>query len=272
MEFRHLRYFVAVAEELSFTKAARKLRLAQPSLTRQVQNLEDEIGVRLLERAKNRVVLTEEGRRFLFDSKKLLAMCAESVIAVQRMNLGESSQLNIGYMANIHYGMLPATFGAFRKLYPRVGLNLFDMTSAKQFEALEGRKIDLGFVGLTIIRCKDLHRFARKSSMTVVIDREKSARLARCAWHWNGIRCHPFPSRCHKLPPPLPDRTRATGVGAGTGASGVCQALRSGSGNHTALQVSNFPYRRVRYDRNSQGNLYAALLHPCNHETSRWCN
>jgi len=148
MEFRHLRYFVAVAEELSFTKAARKLRLAQPSLTRQVQNLEDEIGVRLLERAKNRVVLTEEGRRFLFDSKKLLAMCAESVIAVQRMNLGESSQLNIGYMANIHYGNLPATFGAFRKLYPRVGLNLFDMTSAKQFEALEGRKIDLGFVGL----------------------------------------------------------------------------------------------------------------------------
>jgi LysR family transcriptional regulator, hca operon transcriptional activator len=69
MELRHLRYFVAVAEASSFTKAAAKLRLAQPSLTRQVRNLEDELGVRLLERANNRVALTEEGRRFLFDSK-----------------------------------------------------------------------------------------------------------------------------------------------------------------------------------------------------------
>ena len=148
MELRHLRYFVAVAEALSFTKAAQKLRLAQPSLTRQVRNLEDEIGVRLLDRANNRVELTQEGRLFLFDSKKLLTMCAETVAAVQRMNHGETSQLNIGYIANIHYGLLPATLGAFRKLSPRVALNLFDMTSAEQFEALEGHKIHLGFVGL----------------------------------------------------------------------------------------------------------------------------
>lgn len=148
MELRHLRYFVAVAEALSFTKAAQNLRLAQPSLTRQVRNLEDEIGVRLLDRSNNRVTLTEEGQRFLFDAKKLLAMCAETVAAVQRMSHGESSQLNIGYIANIHYGLLPATLGAFRKLCPRVALNLFDMTSAEQLEALEGRKIDLGFVGL----------------------------------------------------------------------------------------------------------------------------
>jgi DNA-binding transcriptional LysR family regulator len=148
MELRHLRYFVAVAEDLSFTKAAQKLRLAQPSLTRQVRNLEDEIGVRLLDRANNRVALTEEGRRFLFDSKKLLAMCAESVAAVQRMNRSENTQLNIGYVSNIHYGLLPATLGAFRKLCPRVALNLFDLSSAEQFEALDGRRIDLGFVGL----------------------------------------------------------------------------------------------------------------------------
>jgi DNA-binding transcriptional LysR family regulator len=148
MELRHLRYFVAVAEALSFTKAAQRLRLAQPSLTRQVRNLEDEIGVKLLDRAGNRVALTEEGQLFLFDAKKLLAMCEESVAAVQRINRGESSQLNIGYVANIHYGLLPATLGAFRKLSPRVALNLFDMTSAEQFQALDGRKIDLGFVGL----------------------------------------------------------------------------------------------------------------------------
>src|SRR5580692_7580084 len=90
MELRHLRYFVAVAEDLSFTKAAGKLRIAQPSLTRQVRNLEDEIRVRLLNRANNRVALTEEGRRFLFDAKKLLAQCAENVAAVQAMGRGEN--------------------------------------------------------------------------------------------------------------------------------------------------------------------------------------
>ncbi len=148
MELRHLRYFVAVAEVLSFTKAAAKLRLAQPSLTRQVRNLEDEIGVRLLDRANNKVALTDAGRRFLFDSRKLLAMSAESVAAVQEMSRGESAQLNIGYVANLHYDLLPTTLGAFRKLYPRVALNLFDMRSADQLVALDAHKIDLGFVGL----------------------------------------------------------------------------------------------------------------------------
>ncbi|HEV7406313.1 MAG TPA: LysR substrate-binding domain-containing protein [Chthoniobacteraceae bacterium] len=148
MELRHLRYFVAVAEALSFTRAAEKLRLAQPSLTRQVRNLEEEIGVRLLDRANNRVALTEEGRFFLFESRKLLALCEETVAAVQRMKEGESSQLNLGYVSNIHYGLLPATLGAFRKLRPHVALNLFDLSSAEQFAALEARKIDLGFVGL----------------------------------------------------------------------------------------------------------------------------
>ena len=148
MELRHLRYFVAVGEHLSFTKAAQALRIAQPSLTRQVQNLEEEIGVRLLHRGGNRIALTEEGRLFFFDSKKLLAMTAESVAAVQRMGRSGASHLNIGYVANIHYGLLPATLGAFRKLCPRVALNLFDMSSAEQFDALASRRIDLGFVGL----------------------------------------------------------------------------------------------------------------------------
>lgn len=148
MELRHLRYFVAVAEALSFTKAAEKLRLSQPSLTRQVRNLEDEIGVQLFDRTNNRITLTDEGRLFLFESKKVLALSAESVAAVQRMKRGENAQLNIGYIANIHYGLLPATLGAFRKLCPRVALNLFDMTSAEQLAALDSHRIDLGFVGL----------------------------------------------------------------------------------------------------------------------------
>jgi DNA-binding transcriptional LysR family regulator len=148
MELRHLRYFIAVAEALSFTKAAKKLRLAQPSLTRQVRNLEDEIGVLLLNRAHHPVTLTNEGRAFFADAKRLLAMCEDSVAAVRRMHRGESHQLNIGYVANLHYGLLPATLGAFRKLCPGIALNLFDMRSAEQLRALESRQIDLGFIGL----------------------------------------------------------------------------------------------------------------------------
>jgi len=114
MELRHLRYFVAVAEELNFTKAAAKLHLAQPSLTRQIHNLEEEIGVRLLNRSKSRVDLTEEGRSFLVDARRILALATESVLAVQRLSRGETGQLNIAYLSNSDFELLPETLGAFR--------------------------------------------------------------------------------------------------------------------------------------------------------------
>jgi len=148
MELRHLRYFVAVAENLNFTKAAEKLHLAQPSLTRQVHNLEEEIGVRLLSRSKNHVALTEEGRSFLIDAKRVLALAAESVHAVQRLSRGETGQLNIAYLSHFNFELLPKLLGAFRQGFPHVALNLFDLTPGEQFRALEARKIDLGFVGL----------------------------------------------------------------------------------------------------------------------------
>lgn len=148
MELRHLRYFVAVAEALSFTKAAERLHLAQPSLTRQIKDLEAEISVPLFDRAGKRISLTREGESFLLDARRLLAECAQSVQAVQRMSRAEASQLNIGYVANVYHDLLPATLGAFRKACPRTALNLFDMTPAEQYDALDQRKIDLGFVYL----------------------------------------------------------------------------------------------------------------------------
>src|SRR3989454_7264653 len=148
MELRHLRYFVAVAENLNFTKAAAKLHLAQPSLTRQIHNLEEEIGVGLLSRSKSRVALTEEGRSFLVDARRILALATESILAVQRLGRGETGQLNIAYLSNSDFDLLPETLRAFRRTFPHIALNLFDMTPAEQFRALEARKIDLGFVGL----------------------------------------------------------------------------------------------------------------------------
>src|SRR5256714_4522663 len=146
MELRHLRYFVAVAEALNFTKAAAKLHLAQPSLTRQIHNLEEEIGVRLLNRTKSHVALTEEGRSFLADARRVLALADESVLAVQRLSRGETGQLNIGYVSSFNFDLLPKSLEAFRENFLHVALNLFDMNPAEQFRALEARKIDLGFV------------------------------------------------------------------------------------------------------------------------------
>src|ERR1700730_6722641 len=146
MELRHLRYFVAVAEALSFTKAAENLHLAQPSLTRQIKDLETEIKVQLIDRSGKRISLTVEGESFLLDARSLLAECAQSVQAVQRLSRGECGQLNIGYVANVYHDLLPATLGAFRKAYPRTALNLFEMTPAEQYSALGEHQIDLGFV------------------------------------------------------------------------------------------------------------------------------
>jgi DNA-binding transcriptional LysR family regulator len=148
MELRHLRYFVAVAEELNFTKAAEKLRLAQPSLTRQIHNLEEELGVRLLNRSKSRVSLTDEGRSFYVDAQRLVAQSLESVQAVQRLSRGETGQLNLGYLSKSNFDLLPDTLAEFSRMRPEIAVNLFDMSPAEQLRALDARKIDLGFVGV----------------------------------------------------------------------------------------------------------------------------
>src|SRR6185295_19380708 len=106
MELRHLRYFVSVAEALSFTKAAEKLHTAQPSLTRQIKDLENELGVRLLNRTKQQVTLTDEGRSFLIDAKRLLDLAAETIASVRRLHSGETRALNVGYVSNLFHELL----------------------------------------------------------------------------------------------------------------------------------------------------------------------
>ncbi|MEZ0296449.1 MAG: LysR substrate-binding domain-containing protein [Candidatus Methylacidiphilales bacterium] len=147
MELRHLRYFVAVAEQLSFTKAAARLRIAQPSLTRQIRDLEEEIGVELFLRARNRITLTEPGRRFLEDSKNLLAVAASNVAAVRKIKRSRECELRIGYVSSMHFGLLRESIAAFRKQHANVQLSLFDMSCSQQWEALQEKKIDVGFIG-----------------------------------------------------------------------------------------------------------------------------
>ena len=122
MELRHLRYFVSVAEALSFTKAAEKLHTAQPSLTRQIKDLEEEIGVRLLNRTKQQVSLTDEGRSFLADAKRLLALAAETVESSARHSARLAPQCWLRHQSL--YDVCPNTLVPSVNRFPPLGKSL----------------------------------------------------------------------------------------------------------------------------------------------------
>lgn len=127
MELRHLRYFVAVAEALNFTKAAAKLSVAQPALSRQVQDLEDEIGVDLLKRSPRGVTLTAEGKLFLAETLETLKRVDESVDKVRALSRGEYGELHIGYAPSPTVEILPPALAAFRHAAPGVKVTLHDL-------------------------------------------------------------------------------------------------------------------------------------------------
>ncbi len=144
MELRHLRYFVAVAEELNFTRAAERLHIAQPPLSRQIQQLEEEIGVLLFERGSRPLTLTEAGRFFHAHARQLLAQTAELASMTQRVGQIER-RLSIGFVASTLYGMLPKVIRRFRVEYPMVDLTMHEMTTMDQIQALKDGRIDVGF-------------------------------------------------------------------------------------------------------------------------------
>jgi hypothetical protein len=131
MELRHLRYFLAVGEALNFRKAAAQLRLAQPALSRQVQDLEDEIGVDLFRRSPRGVTLTAEGKLFLKEAREVLKHADESVERARALARGEYGELHIGYSAIPTEEILPAALEAFRRAVPRVKVLLHDSRGTK---------------------------------------------------------------------------------------------------------------------------------------------
>lgn len=147
MELRHLRYFVGVARELNFTRAAEKLRVAQPALSRQIRQLEDELGVALLERGHRRVELTEAGRSFLGEAEALLSQSEQAVRRAQMSGRRQQGQINVGYVWGMFHTRVPRWVTRFRHDHPDVAVNLLDLTSTQQAEALARGRLDLGFIG-----------------------------------------------------------------------------------------------------------------------------
>ena len=146
MELRHLRSFLAVAEELHFGRAAARLYISQPPLSQQIRRLEDELGARLFHRTKRRVELTPAGKAFLTEARQTLAQAERAVRAAQRAERGELGELVVGYVTSATYGPLPDVIRTFRKRFPDVDLRLQNLRSMQQRQALIDRRIDVGFV------------------------------------------------------------------------------------------------------------------------------
>ena len=146
MELRHLRYFVAVAEELSFRRAAQRLRLAQPPLSMQIKSLEGELGVRLLERTTRSVKLTHAGQVFLAEARLVLSAAVQAEKRAQQAEQGLVGTLRIGMIAPAANAWLAGILRSFQQRFPGVQLSLFDLVSLEQLRRLRADELDVGLL------------------------------------------------------------------------------------------------------------------------------
>ncbi|QEE43440.1 LysR family transcriptional regulator (plasmid) [Rhizobium sp. WL3] len=145
MEFRQLRYFVTVAQQRNFTRAAEILNITQPPLSRQIQLLEEELGVALFHRASRPVRLTESGRLLYEQALQVLGRIDQMVAMTRRAGLNEKQVLSIGFVASILYAGLPTLIGRLRQSAPELDIQLVELLSIQQLPALKEGRIDLGF-------------------------------------------------------------------------------------------------------------------------------
>jgi DNA-binding transcriptional LysR family regulator len=146
MDLRHLRYFVAVAEELHFTKAAERLHMAQPPLSRQIRELEEELGVTLLNRARRHIELSDAGQVFLEKAKQVLLAADSAIVEAQRAQRGEIGKLAVGFFEQSAYTFLPPILRAFQERFPTVEVQLRWFPVVEQVEALMRGDSDIAFV------------------------------------------------------------------------------------------------------------------------------
>ena len=147
MELRHLRYFLAVAEELNFTRAARRLNIAQPPLTQQIKALEAELGVMLFDRSTYRIELTAAGKLFAAEVARILNDVQDAVLLTQRAARGVVGQMRVGFTESASFNpVVPATFRTFRALCPGVEIALEEHQSIELIEALREGRVDAAFV------------------------------------------------------------------------------------------------------------------------------
>lgn len=147
MELRHLRYFVTIAHHGSFSLAAKSLGIAQPPLSQQIKNLEEELGIRLFDRSRKGIQLTPPGREFLSEATEILHDVKQIKINCEKRKKGEFGTLRVGVITAMATSHLAEVFREFRKSCPEVELKILDLPSAQQIQALLNGKLDIGFLG-----------------------------------------------------------------------------------------------------------------------------
>jgi DNA-binding transcriptional LysR family regulator len=150
VELRQLRYFVAVAEERHFGRAAKRLRLSQPPLSAQIKGLEEELGVKLFQRSTRQVALTDAGRTFLEGAEGILEAVEEAKEAAKGADEGVRGRLEIGFISSATLGLLPPAIRLFRERFGGVEIELRELTSAQQIDALYAGEIRVGLVRLPL--------------------------------------------------------------------------------------------------------------------------
>jgi DNA-binding transcriptional LysR family regulator len=147
MELRHLRYFVAVGEEQHYGRAAQRLRVAQPAVSRQIQDLEEEVDFKLFDRLPRGVKLSPAGKSFLEDVRRILQQVDEATMRAKRVARGQSGTLRVGFIESASWhGVVPESFRQFRERQPDAELQLHPLSSLEQIEAVRSGRLDTGFV------------------------------------------------------------------------------------------------------------------------------
>jgi DNA-binding transcriptional LysR family regulator len=177
MDLKKLHYFIAVAEELHFNRAASKLNMTQPPLTQQIQSLEEELGVKLLERTKRQVRLTAAGAVFLDESRRIVSQLEQAVTRTKRASQGKIGHLSIAFVDSAVGGMLVNVIKGFRERFPEVELSLLEMTSAEQRKALADEKIDVGFLRVAEPSIHITSRLFTNETLVAVLPKNHSLAL-----------------------------------------------------------------------------------------------
>ncbi|HWE08835.1 MAG TPA: LysR substrate-binding domain-containing protein [Solirubrobacteraceae bacterium] len=181
MELRQLRYFVAVAEELHFRRAAARLHISQPPLSQQIAALEDELGCRLLERTRRRVELTPAGEAFLRDARATLAELDVAVSTARAIDAGQEGVLRVGFVGSALLSIVPSTIQRFRRTRPGIEIELRERSTVEQLRAVSTGLVDVGLVRPPIETDESLHTevIRRERTVAAVPEGHPLARLRR---------------------------------------------------------------------------------------------
>jgi DNA-binding transcriptional LysR family regulator len=169
MELRHLRYFITVATELHFGRAAEKLHIAQPPLSKQIQDLEAELGFELFNRTKRSISLTPAGQAFLIEVTQIFQQLDRAIDIGRKTSRGELGQISIGFVGSATYNILPVMLQQFRDRYPQVQIELHELTTDRQLIWLREGRIDIGLIRPPIIGLDFASQIIFQESLVVAL-------------------------------------------------------------------------------------------------------